>query len=256
MSEAFVVIDLETTDREPANAHVVEYAAIVIKPPWFGEGGEHFLSGLVKPPIAIPAETSAVHHITDADVATAPAWEEESRHLGKLVAPEGVIAVAHNANFERTMLEKAGIKPHRWLCTYKAAVRVWPDCPAHSNECLRYYLGFGTGRRQHQMPHSAGHDAQVTADLLKELLRLGTPIADMLAWTNEPALLPRCPLGDWRGHPWDEVEESFLQWILRKIQDREDVRFCAQKELERRAAERAKARADHAAATVDDEEPF
>jgi hypothetical protein len=55
-------------------------------------------------------------------------------------------------------------------------------------------------------------------------------------------LLPRCPIGDWRGHTWDEVEEGFLQWILRKITDREDVRFCAQKELERREAERAKAR--------------
>jgi exodeoxyribonuclease X len=153
-----------------------------------------------------------------------------------------VIAVAHNANFEREMLAKAGITPHRWLCTYKAAVRVWPDCPSHSNECLRYYLGFGTGRSAHQMPHSASHDVQVTTDLLKELLRLGTPIADMLAWTLEPALLPRCPIGDWRGHTWDEVEEGFLQWILRKITDREDVRFCAQKELERREAERAKAR--------------
>jgi DNA polymerase III epsilon subunit-like protein len=72
MNEAFVVIDLETTDREPKNAHVVEWAAIKITPPWFGAGGEHFYTSLVKPPIAIPAETSAIHHITDADVATAP----------------------------------------------------------------------------------------------------------------------------------------------------------------------------------------
>jgi exodeoxyribonuclease X len=242
MNEAFCVIDLETTDREPKNAHVVEWAALLITPPWFGSGGEHFYTSLVKPPIAIPAETSAIHHITDADVATAPPWEQESQVLAHLVQPEGVIAVAHNANFEREMLAKAGITPHRWLCTYKAAVRVWPDCPSHSNECLRYFLGFGTGRREHQMPHSASHDVQVTADLLQELLRLGTPIADMLQWTLEPALLPRCPIGDWRGHTWDEVEEGFLQWILRKITDREDVRFCAQKELERREAERAKAR--------------
>lgn len=257
MSEAFVVIDLETTDREPANAHVVEWAAIKITPPWFGDGGEHFVTGLVKPPIAIPAETSAVHHITDADVATAPAWEQESQHLGRLVAPAGVIAVAHNANFERTMLEKVGIKPHRWLCTYKAAVRVWPDCPSHSNECLRYFLGFGTGRREHQAPHSAAHDVEVTAALLKELLRLNTPISDMLEWTNEPALLPRCPIGEWRGKPWDEVDEGFLQWILRKIHDREDVRFCAQKELERREAERAAMRRTTSQeAAEDDTVPF
>ena len=58
-------------------------------------------------------------------------------------------------------------------------------------------------------------------------------------------MLPTCPLGDWRGRKWSEVEESFLWWILRRITDREDVRFCAQAELDRRereAAEVAKAR--------------
>jgi exodeoxyribonuclease X len=47
-------------------------------------------------------------------------------------------------------------------------------------------------------------------------------------------MLPRCPLGDWRGHRWEEVDTGFLDWILRKIHDREDVRFCAARELDRR----------------------
>jgi exodeoxyribonuclease X len=191
----------------------------------------------VRPPIAIPAETSAVHHITDADVVDSPMWDQAAVPLAHELAADGVIAVAHNANFERTVLEK--IVKVKWLCTYKAAVRVWPDCPSHSNECLRYYLGLGTGRRQAQAPHSAMHDALVTKQLLDELLRAGTSIEDMLKWTDEPALLPRCPIGDWRGHLWSEVEEGFLLWILRKITDREDVRFCAQTELTRRAKERA-----------------
>jgi len=246
MSEAFVVVDLETTHREPKDAHVVEWAAIVITPPWFGQGGERrTLTSLVKPPIAIPVETSAVHHITDADVAEAKPWAIAAMPLlDELTAP-GVIAVAHNANFEREMLDKLmdpALPRPRWLCTYKAAVRVWPDCPSHSNECLRYYLGFGTGRSQAQAPHSALHDATVTAMLLAELQRLGTPLEDMLKWTTEPALLPTCPLGDWRGHKWADVEEGFLLWILRKIHDREDVRFCAQAELDRRERERAAAR--------------
>lgn len=238
MNEAFVVIDLETTDREPENAHVVEWAAVLITPPWFGAGGERFFGSLVKPPVPIPCETSAVHHITDADVADAPTWEQECQALRHFFTHDGVIAVAHNADFERKMLAKVGITPARWICTYKAAVRVWPDCPSHSNECLRYYLGLGSGRRDRQAPHSAGHDARVTAQLLDQLLTIGTPIDDLLKWTNEPALLPRCPLGDWRGKPWAEVDEGFLLWILRKINDREDVRFCAKAELDRREQER------------------
>jgi len=255
MSAAFVVVDLETTHREPKDAHVVEWAAVVITPPWFGQGEQRTLSSLVKPSIAIPVETSAVHHITDADVAEAKPWGVAGLPLLDELTTDGVIAVAHNANFEREVLEKLmdpKLPRPRWLCTYKAAVRVWPDCPSHSNECLRYYLGLGTGRAQPQAPHSALHDAMVTAQLLAELQRAGTSIEDMLAWTEQPAMLPTCPLGDWRGRKWAEVDEGFLYWIIRKIHDREDVRFCAQAELDRRAKERAAARLPAGVEAVDE----
>lgn len=250
MNEAFVVIDLEATDREPANAHIVEVAAIIITPPWFGEGGQRMVSSFIKPPVAIPAETSAVHHIVDADVDGAPTWDEWRPTLAEALAPAGVIAVAHNAGYERELLAKNGIQAHRWLCTYKAACRVWPDAPGLGNETLRYYLGLGTGRRHVQQPHSAPHDAQVTAQILQALLDAGTPIDDMVAWTEQPAMLPTCPIGEWRGKKWSEVDYGFLDWILRKIHDREDVRFCAKAELERRAA------AARAPVEEEDEVPF
>jgi exodeoxyribonuclease X len=257
-NEAFVVIDLEATHREPKDAHIVEWAAIVVTPPWFGlEGTPRYLGSLVRPPIAIPAETSAVHHITDADVLDAKPWELACIPLVNVLHPEGTIAVAHNANFEKELLAKHGVTAHRWLCTYKASVRVWPDAPGHSNECLRYHLGLGTGRREQQSPHSAGHDAAVTAQILGELLRAGTTIEDMLAWTEQPALLPTCPLGDWRGKKWCDVDEGFLSWILRKITDREDVVFCARTELDRRAKERAdRVAARGRPADQEDEIPF
>ena len=72
---------------------------------------------------------------------------------------------------------------------------------------------------------------------VQKLIEAGATLEDMMQWTNEPALLPRCPIGDWRGKPWAEVDDGFLHWILRKIFDRDDVRFCAQKELARREAE-------------------
>lgn len=239
MNEAFVVIDLETTDREPADAHIVEWAAIVCRPPWFNDGRmPERLGGLIKPPVPIPAETSAIHHIIDADVINAKTWEEACLDLNELLFPIGRIAVAHNADFEIAVLGKyPGIPDVPWLCTYKAACRVWPDAPGHSNEVLRYHLGLGTGRKVHQAPHSAMHDATVTALILGELLRAGASIEDMLKWTKEPAMLPTCPLGDWRGYKWADVDAGFLQWIVRKIGDRPDVVFCAKAELTRRDKE-------------------
>lgn len=237
MTEALVVIDLEATSRDPEQAHIVEWAAVVQMPPWFSTSGDGMVyTGLVKPPVAIPPETSAVHHIIDEDVQEFPAWEAQSPLLSMHLSP-GRVAVAHNADYEKAVLGARGpLVQIPWLCTYKASLRVWPDAPSHSNEGLRYWLQLGgnRGRRWRQDQHSAAHDAVVTMLIVEELLRVGTSIADMIRWTGEPAMLPTCPLGDWRGFKWADVDGGFLEWIIRKIDDRPDVVFCAQAELERR----------------------
>lgn len=238
-SPRYITVDLEATSGEPKDAHVVEWAAVVGGPAFtlYSFETRTCYGALVKPPIAIPPETSAVHHIIDEDVAECSTWAYEGACLRELfVKHPGSIAIAHNANYERTVLASLNL-PCEWICTYKAALRVWPDAPSHSNEGLRYWLKLGGGRKAYNRPHSALHDAIVTSELFNALLLAGTSLEDMIAWANEPALLPRCPLGDWRGKPWAEVDDGFLHWILRKIFDRDDVRFCAQRELDRREAE-------------------
>ena len=234
VNTSFVVVDLETTAREAKDAYVVEWAALVVEPEWFGSGGiQPAVGGLVRPPIAIPPETSAIHHIIDADVIDAPTWDVESTKLVNLLSVPGTIAVAHNADYERAVLAPLNLEVP-WLCTYKAALRVWPDAPGHSNECLRYWLKLGAGRSATQAPHSAAHDARVTTLILHDLL-VGASVEDMVKWTDEPALLPTCPIGDWRGTKWSEIEESFLYWILKKRGTmRPDVVFCAESEITRR----------------------
>lgn len=242
----FVVVDLETTRPEPVEAHVIEWAVVIVEPEWFGQGGVMTAEGgFVRPPVPIPPETSAIHHIIDADVAQARAWQEEHARIAALLEPSGVIAVAHSCELERAMLNQHPCPTVPWLDTYKAALRVWPDAPAHSNEALRYWLGLGTGRSQPQPVHSAAHDAGVTAQLLGELLKRADP-ADMVRWTDEPAMLPRCPIGEYRGYRWTDIQDaSFLEWILyRAHRMREDIRFCARMELERRAAAEAEETVD------------
>lgn len=239
MTVRVIVVDTELTHREIDEARIVEWAAVLVEPCWFGISGPiGAVYSLVNPGIPIPPETSAIHHIIDSDVANAPTWDVAQHEIIDFFQddPE-VIAVAHSADTERTMLAPLGLKC-RWLCTYKAALRVWPDAPAHSNEALRYWLGFGTGRGSPQAPHSALHDAEVTAKIFEALVQAGAGVKNMIKWTDEPAMLPRCPIGDYRGMKWAEVPSDFLDWILRKIYDRDDLRFCARKELDRREAER------------------
>ena len=82
--------------------------------------------------------------------------------------------------------------------------------------------------------YRAGPDAYVTAWILKALFDEGVKGAQMVKWAKEPALLPRCPIGEHRGKPWPEVDGGFIKWILGKPDMGVDIRFCAQKEWDRR----------------------
>jgi exodeoxyribonuclease X len=88
---------------------------------------------------------------------------------------------------------------------------VWPDAPVTATNACATTSASAPAAAQRQAPHSALHDARVTAQILDELLRAGTSIEDMLKWTTEPAMLPTCPLGDWRGKKWADVDQGFLR---------------------------------------------
>ncbi len=131
----FRVIDLETTGTT-ANDAVVEIAAVDLV------GDEIVLIGsdLVRPPIPIPPESSAIHHVTDDDVIGSPTLEEVLPAYVDADRAAGVdVFVAHRWAFERQWLGDH-LRGRPAICTYKASVRVWPDAPTHSNQGLRYWL--------------------------------------------------------------------------------------------------------------------
>lgn len=228
------VIDFETTGFEPPAAEVVEVGYCDIERladgSWWVGRPEAWLCHVP----AIPPETRAVHHITMDDIAGSIAFDatelvESSSHCAAIAA--------HNMVFEEKFLQADGILP--LICTYKAALRVWPDAPAHSNSVLRYWLeDEGKLSLDHETampPHRAGPDAYVTAHVLKALLEAGATGRDMVAWSREPALFPTCPIGkEWRGKPWAQVDAGFLQWMTRQADMEADLKWNANRELTRR----------------------
>lgn len=219
-------LDFETTNVEPKDAKVCEAAV-------YGTTWE--FDSLVNPGIPIPAETSAVHHITDADVEGAQDWPFVKAQLrAGLERTPLVFLIAHNAKYEKEILgEFADVL---WICTYKCALRVWPDAPSHKNEVLRYHLGLtdNRGRNGTQRSHSAFHDAKVTHAIFCELLNHAS-IDDMIRWTEEPALFPKFSFGKFRGKPWSAADNGYLNWIIRQSDMDDDVKWNAQRELNRRS---------------------
>lgn len=229
------VIDFETTGMEPPAAEVVEvgYCDLIATKGgnWTVAAPVSWLCGVG----AIPPETRAVHHISMAEVAGLPTFAETRAQLFASV-PVLTGVVAHNLDFENRFLGDHGAHS---ICTLKAALRVWPDAPAHSNGVLRYWLeDRGLLALDHDTampPHRAGPDAYVTAHILKALFAAGVTGQDLVAWTKEPRLLPTCPIGKFRGKPWPEVDAGFLSWMLAQPSMEADLKWNAQRELDRRA---------------------
>lgn len=189
-------------------------------------------SMLFAPTRPISPENRAVHHLTDAELANEPECTDAA--LRAIVCEEGLFAlVAANAAFEQQWLTPEITGGARWICTVKAAARLYPDADSHSNQAIRYRMGLDLPTAWAMPPHRAGPDAYVTGNILANML-VGTSVSDLVKWQKEPKFLPRCPLGKWKGTAWPEVERSYLEWILRTADMDADVQHAARLELERR----------------------
>lgn len=227
------VIDLETTGTDPAEgAEIIEIAAVDVD---LTPGALRIMqsqSTFVKCSRPIPPETSAIHHIIDADLENAPTWEEVISIYGGADA-----YCAHNAKFERLFLDPEQKSKRPWICTYKSALSIWPEAPTHSNQGLRYWRGHhsveGWPREQLAQAHRALPDAVVTAALLMDLAAISS-VDDLIAISSRPALLPKIPFGKHAGTRWSELPEDYLDWMFRKGGWEEDVAFSLQAELDRR----------------------
>jgi exodeoxyribonuclease X len=233
------VIDFETTGMEPPAAEVIEvgYCDLI------GQGDDP-TSWSVGDPVSwlcgvqsIPPETRAVHHIRADEVAGLPAFAETRNRLFE-GDPVLSAIVAHNLDFEDRFLGEHGALA---ICTLKAALRVWPDAPSHSNSVLRYWLeDQGLLSLDHDTampPHRAGPDAYVTAHILKALLAAGATGREVIAWTQEPRLLPKITFGKHKGAAWKDAPRDYLEWVAFKSDLDGDTKWNAERELERRRSQ-------------------
>ena len=92
LKNPLVFFDLETTGVNINNDRIVEISIIRIEP----NGEEFERTRRVNPEMPIPAEATAVHHITDADVADCPTFKMIAKDLAKKF--EGCDIAGFNSN--------------------------------------------------------------------------------------------------------------------------------------------------------------
>jgi len=233
------VVDLETTGSRPPAHRVVEIGwQDVVE----GADGRWSVAApnardghaLVNPQRDIPAVTQAIHHIADEDVVGAPLWADIAPPILR-PDPRPLALAAHRASFEQRFCAPELTGGAQWICTWKCALRLWPDSPSFSNQVLRYWRKPAGLDRERGLPvHRAFPDAYVTAHHLRDQLN-AAGLEGLIAWSREPGLLPRVPYGPHKGTDYGELDNDTLAAM---IGDRnEDVRFTAERTLAARRSE-------------------
>ena len=225
------VIDLETGGNGPDDVCEIGWQDVRRGPDDVWQLDDARGALLVNPGRPMSPDTLAVHHILDAQVAGAPYWREIA---AKVLRPDGGVAAlaAHRAAFEQRFCRPGLTGGAGWICTWKCALRLWPHLPRFSNQMLRYLRNpEGLVHAEGLPAHRAGPDAYVTAHHLRDMLNEAS-VAQLLAWSREPGLLPRVPAGPARGRPWAELTPDALRGFAEARDP--DARFSAEVELRRR----------------------
>jgi DNA polymerase-3 subunit epsilon/CBS domain-containing protein len=162
-----VIVDSETTGLDPANARLVELAAVPLSAGMLDEA--QALRRLVRPDITIPPSSTAIHGIDDAAVASAPPFGEIWPPFSELFANR--IVIGHSLGFDLAVLRQECARARRpWrapraLDTRLLAQAVRPDLAGHSLDQLALWLEVEQGDR-----HSALGDALTTGRIFLALV--------------------------------------------------------------------------------------
>lgn len=184
------------------------------------------LNELFKPPMPIPHEASAVHHISNKKVETKPLFQESAHYevVKEMFENTDNIFVAHNVAFDKQMLVNESINPANTICTLKVA-RALDVKNTFTNYRLQY-LRYALDMELEVPAHDALADVLVLEQLFEYLLnRIITEnncseeeaLEKMIKITNEPVLMRSIDFGKHKGKTIEEVlasDKGYLEWLL------------------------------------------
>lgn len=227
LSRTLIGLDLETTGLEPATARIVEFGLVIMRP----DQDAQERRTRVNPGVPIPPAATAVHHITDEDVAQAPTFGQLVPNLLKGFAHCDFIG--YNVSFDLRVLQqefkRAG---HEWSYEHAHVLdgyRLWQALEGRTLEhAIKRWVPDVTGPNE---AHSALWDARmavlVVAGMLRESPSLPRTVAGLhhlcapgyfdsegkLRWLKGDVVFS---FGEHRNKPLQHVPKGYFEWVLKK----------------------------------------
>ena len=171
LERPLAVFDLETTGVRIGSDRIAQIGVVKLMP----DGRRLPWQTLVRPGIPIPPEATAVHGISDADVADAPSPEAIAGELLELLAGcdlSGFNVLRFDLPFLAEELHRVGV---HWDTTRLRVVdvqRIFHKMePRDLSAALRFYCG-----KEHGGAHDALADVEATADVLLAQVNAGADL--------------------------------------------------------------------------------
>ncbi|MFA6325015.1 MAG: 3'-5' exonuclease [Candidatus Paceibacterota bacterium] len=197
--------------------------------------------GFYRPPIKIPPEASAVHHITNKRLENEIPFNGSSDQakIKELFEDKDSIVVAHNVQFDLMIIKKENIEPKNYICTLRLARYLDPEgkIEKYNLQYLRYLLDLDV--------EATAHDALGDVLVLEKLFdRLKTRLQQlcckhcgeekiygaehisddeilekMIEISSHPSLLHSISFGKHIGKKIEEIakiDRGYLEWLLKQ----------------------------------------
>ncbi len=169
VSLSAVSLDLETTGLDVKEARIVQIGALRLRQDKLVPGSE--LEKIIDPQVTIPAASTKIHGISNADTRMAPdiaaAWHELTAYLGTSVM------IGHTIAYDLTVLENEAARHNlpwqrpRSLCVRLLAQHAVPELADPTLDKLASWFAIDIERR-----HTALSDAQTAALIFLKLVPL------------------------------------------------------------------------------------
>lgn len=165
LQRPIIFFDLETTGTNITHDHIVEISIIKVLP----SGEEQERTRRINPEMPIPAEATAIHHITDADVANEPTFRQLAKSLAEIFADCDIAGFNSNRFDIPLLLEefhRAGIVLDLSKTRFVDVQTIYHKMePRNLSAAYKYYCG-----QDLEAAHSANADTRATLEVLKAQL--------------------------------------------------------------------------------------
>ena len=179
---------------------------------------EYFL-----PPVPMTIKSMSITHITPSMLeGKVPFVDSQMKSDLQFLLESGVL-VAHNAKFDKAMLEAEGMNISQYICTLRVARHLDKECliPEYNLQFLRYYYELSVEGN----PHDAEGDVNVLIALFNKLqnilvdsgLSKDEATNKMLEISSTPSLYRMFNFGKHKDKLISDVvktDKGYLEWLL------------------------------------------